>query len=146
MHKGLLITLCIHAALTISLTGIIWFSQIVHFPLYRKIKDGFGQYEKMHIRRSGYLFGPIMLLEFITGVFIFGWASGNSFSAITSINLTLLILIWVSTLLFQVTQHQKLSIRFSTKWHNILVHSNWVRTILWSARSVLMFLLFSDFP
>lgn len=142
---GLLFILCIHAAFTWLLTGFIWFTQLVHYPLYAKIKEGFHEYEKKHIRRSGYLIGPLMLFEFLTAVFLFGWSKLGIFAHLTSINLVLLILIWISTLLFQINQHQKLAVRFSWKWYHSLIMSNWIRTILWSARAILILALFYNY-
>jgi hypothetical protein len=48
-----------------------------------------------------------------------------------------LLLIWCSTAFLQVPMHQRLSSGFDAAAHRSLVKTNWVRTILWSARALL---------
>lgn len=118
--------------------GIMWFLQVVHYPLYRKIKEGFVEYERAHIRRAALLIGPIMLIEAITAILLIGVSTEGTLTKLAGANLILLILIWLSTFLFQVNQHQKLSIRFSQKILQGLIHCNWIRTLLWTAKGVIM--------
>ena len=124
--------------ITWVLIGIMWFSQVVHYPLYKKIKEGFVEYERSHIRRAALLIGPIMVIEAITAFFLVGAAPGGTLATLAGVNLILLILIWLSTFLFQITLHQKLSIRFSPRVLRNLMTSNWVRTLLWTLKGVIM--------
>lgn len=68
----------IQLAVTWILVGIMWFSQIVHYPLYRKIKEGFVDYERGHIERSAFLFSMLMVIEAVT-VYAHRRGSGGSF-------------------------------------------------------------------
>jgi hypothetical protein len=52
--------------------------------------------------------------------------------------LALLLLIWVSTAVFQVPAHEKLKSGFDEAWHRRLVDWNWVRTGLWTLRAMLL--------
>ncbi|MCB0833413.1 MAG: hypothetical protein KDC45_08125, partial [Bacteroidetes bacterium] len=54
------------------------------------------------------------------------------------VNAGLLGLIWFSTFFFQVSRHRTLATGFNVKEHNLLVKSNWVRTLGWTIRSVLL--------
>ena len=47
--------------------------------------------------------------------------------------------IWASTFFIQVPVHNRLCVAFDADLHGRLVQSNWIRTVLWSVRSVLMF-------
>jgi hypothetical protein len=47
--------------------------------------------------------------------------------------------IWASTFFIQVPVHDRLCVAFDAELHRRLVLSNWIRTVLWSCRSVLMF-------
>lgn len=123
--------------LTWMLTGVIWFTQIVHYPLYKKVKEGFVEYERAHIRRGAFLIAPLMLLEAVTAILLVGLSEGD-LAKFAMTNLILLIFIWLSTFLFQITQHQKLSVRFSKKILQSLIASNWIRTILWTAKGCVM--------
>jgi len=120
------------------LIGIVWFTQVVHYPLYRKIKEGFVEYERSHIRRTALLLGPIMLFEAVTAFLLVSSATGGTLTMLAGVNLVLLILIWLSTFLFQISFHQKLCIRFSPKSLRNLITSNWIRVFLWTAKGVVM--------
>ncbi len=131
-------TFLIQLLSSVMMVGIIWFVQIVHYPLFSLIKEGFTAYEKMHMRRTSYVVGPIMLIEMVSAIFLVGQLESAFLSRLASLNLVILVLIWLSTLLFQVFQHQKLSVRFTHQAHNRLVHSNWLRTIFWTIKSAVL--------
>ena len=138
MHLDLIYLSIVQLVVTWMLVGIVWFSQVVHYPLYKKIKEGFVEYERAHIRRAAFLKGPLMLIEAITAIFLIGMATGGILTKLAGVNLILLIAIWLSTCLFQLAQHQKLSVRFSNKIVQGLIHSNWIRTLLWTAKGIVM--------
>lgn len=128
----------IQLVLTWVLVGVTWFMQLIHFPLYSKIKEGFIEYERSHIRRTAILVGPIMLVEAVSAVFLMGYVTSGILSHLATANLILLIVNWLSLFLFQVVLHQKLSIRFSKKILHGLIASNWIRTILTTLKGVVM--------
>ncbi|GAB4193467.1 MAG: hypothetical protein Tsb0015_16260 [Simkaniaceae bacterium] len=131
-------TLLIQVFTTFMMVGIIWFIQIVHYPLYSKIKEGFPAYEKMHLRRTSYIVGPIMLIEAVSAIFLVGLVSDVLMARLASLNLIFVILIWLSTFLFQVFQHQRLAVRFSHRMHHILLNSNWFQTICWTCKAIIL--------
>jgi len=57
------------------------------------------------------------------------------------INLGMLGAIWLSTTFLQSPAHAKLTSGFAAGPHLLLVRSNWLRTVLWSARSLLLLTL-----
>ncbi len=123
---------------TWSMLGITLFSQIVHYPLYRQIKEGFVQYEKSHLRRAGALVGPVMLLEAVTAILLVGFSTQGPLARLAVINLILLIFIWLTTFLLSVYQHQRLSVRFSKQVLHELISSNWINAILWLAKGLVL--------
>ena len=135
--ENLVIAALVQFIITWALVGISWYSQIIHYPLYKKIKEGFVEYERSHIRRTAFFLGPLMLIEAVSAVILVGVSRGE-LATFAFTNLILLIFIWLATFLFQVTQHQKLSVRFSKKILNNLIMSNWVRTLLWTGKGVVM--------
>lgn len=141
---ALSVTWLIQAGATWMMVGLIWFIQLVHYPLYKRIGEGFVDYERSHLRRAAWLMGPVMLIEALSALFLVGMQSTPEFTNYAIINLILLILIWVSTCLFQVQLHQKLSVRFSKKLHRNLLSTNWVRVILWSLRGILVLSMLSQ--
>ena len=125
-------TLC-----TFSLTGLIYFVQHVHYPLMSAVGDkNFDQYHVLHLRKTTHVVLPLMVTELITSFLLI------SYSPLLTLNFFLCLLIWGSTFLIQVPQHQRLSEAVRTKHIENLVRSNWLRTILWTVRSLtLLFIL-----
>ena len=53
--------LLIHAGATLYMTGLIWFVQVVHYPLMARVgEDGFAEYEKHHQRLTTWVVAPPM--------------------------------------------------------------------------------------
>lgn len=133
--------LAAHAFITIFLTGLIWFVQIVHYPLFKRVGVlEFARYERENTRRTGWLVGAPMLLEFALAVAL-AFSLGGS---LAWGGLGILVIIWLSTAVRQVPLHQRLLSGFDPSVHQRLVRSNWVRTIAWSLRAMLaLIMLFS---
>ena len=130
----------VHLASTFFMTGLIWFVQIVHYPLYRFVgSDAFPEYENRHMRRTGYVVGPAMGIELLTAIFLpFAVPSVGLIPIVTKFSVLLLVGIWLITILVQSRQHLRLAKTYDARVADQLVLGNWVRTILWSARSLLL--------
>lgn len=121
------------------MVGVIWFVQIVHYPLFAGVgTEGFAAYSVAHSRRTGLVVGPPMLLEAATAVALViispPWLCGSALWA----GLVLLVGIWLSTALLQSPRHTELSRGFAPSSYRFLVASNWLRTILWSLRGLIV--------
>ena len=130
--------LMVHAASTLAMTGLIWFVQIVHYPLFANVgAAAFAHYEVLHCRRTGFVVMPLMLTEIASA----GWLALSPAAANSQWNvylgLGLLLVIWLSTAALQVPCHRKLEAGFDAVTIRRLVSSNWIRTIAWTARAVL---------
>lgn len=118
---------------TLLLTGLIWFVQVVHYPLFTSVKQSTPYYIR-HQFRTSILVIPLMLTEFIC-------ASTLAYltpSWLSLLALGILIVIWLSTFLFQVPCHLKLKHKYREETANRLVHSNWIRTVGWSVRAIIV--------
>ena len=63
------LVLLAHLAATLFMVGVIWFVQVVHYPLFAKVgSEGFAPYSKTHSRLTSYVVGPPMLLEAATAI------------------------------------------------------------------------------
>lgn len=134
--------LATHAFVTLFMTGLIWFVQVVHYPLFNRVgKTDFAAYQAHHARRTGLLVGGPMLLELGLGVAL-AWSPGGT---LAWCGLGLLGIIWLSTAIGQVPAHHRLEKGFDQAAHRRLVVGNWVRTIAWSMRGVLAILMLA-FP
>jgi hypothetical protein len=140
MYEALLLT---NTATSLYMTGLIWFVQVVHYPLFERVGEGgFAEYEAWHTRLTTCVVGPPMLLETATSFLLVLFIPKSDVAIWLWIGLALQAAIWLSTLLLQVPCHQKLAGGFNVEVHRRLVLSNWIRTALWTLRSgILLFLV-----
>lgn len=123
-----------HLAATWSMVGLIWFVQCVHYPLFDHVgKEQFAQYEQAHTHLTTTVVAPLMLIEAVTAVVL-----TSSLAPWTWLNLGLLALLWASTAFVQIPCHERLRRGFDAATHRRLVRSNWLRTSLWTFRSILV--------
>ena len=117
------------------MTGLIWFVQIVHYPLMARAgADRFPAYEKAHTRLTTWVVAPPMIVEAVL-VVLLAWGSWDLAGAWAGLGL--LAAIWLSTAFLQVPMHRKLRQGFDEAAHGRLVSTNWIRTAAWSVRSIL---------
>ncbi len=121
------------------MTGLIWFVQIVHYPLMGVVPADAGPlYAREHQRRTGWVVGPVMLLEAGAALLLVWWTHHESARmTLAWSGLALLALIWVSTAGVQVPLHAKLAQGFDRAVWQQLVATNWVRTVAWTVRGIL---------
>ncbi|MFN0182016.1 MAG: hypothetical protein ACKVZ0_24700 [Gemmatimonadales bacterium] len=130
--------LMIHLAATLFMTGVIWFVQVVHYPLFSAVaRSEFPSYAKQHAALTTWIVAPPMLVELASALLLFwirpaGVSTGN-----LSVGLSLLAVIWISTALVQVRCHDALQRGFDATAYRRLVRTNWVRTVAWSLRGLL---------
>ncbi len=128
----------LHLTATLVMTGVIWFVQVVHYPLMANVAaDRFALYEQLHTQRTAWVVMPPMLLELGTAIALVAIRPPTLPVDLTWLGLGLLATIWLSTFLLQVPQHTILQQGFDPRAHRFLVSSNWLRTGLWSIRAAL---------
>ena len=130
-------------AATLFMTGLIWFVQIVHYPLFAAIDDpAFLSYTRRHGTLTSYVVAPPMLLELTTALAALLPALRPGFvSAPTAVvSAALVVGIWASTGLLQVPLHERLGKSRDLALVHSLVQVNWLRTAAWSARALLLLL------
>jgi hypothetical protein len=145
--------LLIHAAATLYMTGLIWFVQAVHYPLFGRVGPaGYADYQKAHMDRTAWVTAPPMLVEAAASALL-AWlarrdpaAAGLSPSAVAAVWLGLALTagLWVSTFGFQVPEHGRLAKGYDTASHRRLVAGNWFRTAAWTARGGLALYLIAE--
>ena len=132
--------LFIYVASTWAMFGIIWFAQIVHYPLFSKVgTDSFTEYQNSNLRRTVFIVIPLQMIELFTAMLLV-WRVPLGILPIQAwTNLILIGITWISTLTLQVPRHKKLALGFEPKTQDILVSSNWIRTVAWSIRGGIVF-------
>jgi hypothetical protein len=131
--------LIVHFAATWYLVGLCWVVQRIQYPLMAKVgADRFVQFESAHVERIGPIVAPVMVIELGTGAIL--WLAGGEpfLKAPFVASLVLLGSIWGSTFLLQVPLHERLKRGFEPGTHAALVRTNWIRTLAWSARGLVV--------
>ena len=129
----------LHLASTLFMTGVIWFVQVVHYPLF----DGTGRaefsaYERRHTAATTYVVAPPMLVECATALLLFWFRPPGIATWQLWAGTALLAVIWLSTAFVQIPCHEVLSRGFESDIHRRLVSTNWIRTAAWSLRASLV--------
>jgi hypothetical protein len=127
---------------TVAMTGLIWFVQIVHYPLLGSVGVlEFPEYEKKHVQLTAFVVGPPMLTEAASALGLVFIRSDRVPAWAAWVGLALVGLIWLSTIALQVPCHSRLEAGFDSRTHRLLVRSNWIRTVAWTFRSCLAIFL-----
>jgi len=118
------------------MVGLIWFVQVVHYPLKREVGEAtFQRYQDAHMQRTSWVVGPPMLIEAFTALALPFVLSSPAAQIAAWVGVVLLAAVWVSTALLQVPAHARLQAGFDLAAHGRLVRGNWFRTAGWTVRS-----------
>ena len=132
----------IHAAATLYMAGLIWFVQLVHYPLMSKVGEaGYAEYQRLHEKRTTLAVAPAMFIELGTAVWLVFDPPAGVAPWLAWLGLGLVVLLWLSTALLQVPCHKKLGQGFDPAAHRKLVTTNSLRTAIWSARGVIVLVM-----
>ena len=131
-----MILVSVNLAFAAFMTGVIWFVQLIHYPMMHEVEEpAFRGYQHEYTRKIKWLVGPAMAAELLASAALAFWRPAGVSAWIVWPLLLAVTAIWASTFLIQVPCHDRLSEGFSRKTHQKLVSSNWIRTVLWSGRT-----------
>lgn len=134
--------LLVHVGATWALVGLIWFVQMVHYPLFESVGAGdFDRYEAQHTRRTTLVVGVLMPAEAITAAWLLIESPDGIATGFVALGLVLVAAVWLSTALVQAPIHGRLSTNATTALQRRLVQTNWLRTAVWSVRGVLVLVM-----
>lgn len=121
------------------MVGLIWMVQVVHYNMFDRVgEEQFAQYEEDHNRLITPIVGVPMLIEIVSACVLIVIAPPGFPRWAAWLGVGLVVMIWVSTALLQVPLHSRLMNGFDPQAHRQLVHTNWIRTVLWTARGILL--------
>lgn len=137
MHSAVFLTQCF---VTAALAGLCWAVQLAVYALFGRLLNAGGAevfrvYHAGYTRAMGGVAAPLMLAE-ITLALVWFFAGEGTVQA--SIGLGLVVAIWLLTFGLIVPIHQKLQDSPTESAAARLVRLNWLRTALWTARSVFL--------
>lgn len=135
----------VHYIATLLMIGIIWYVQIVHYPLFEKIApDSFSPYIHSHMHLTTAVVAPPMLVEALSAGYLTLsntlWTQGHWWLLANA----LLFFIWLSTAFVQIPRHNKLEQGFNLGVIRSLVGTNWFRTTCWTLRGLLLTLILAQ--
>lgn len=125
------------------MTGVAWFVQLVHYPTLAQLsREQYQQYNETHFKPTTFITFPTMLLELISGAWILLDNPPDGMLLWFALNLIMIVIIWISTMVVQVPLHFKIAKDPSKKSIMKLIQSNWLRTILWSVKLLMIVIVF----
>jgi hypothetical protein len=130
-------------AATLAMTGLIWFVQVVHYPLFAGVAEpagahGWRAYAAAHGRRTTWVVAAPMLVELAASLAMLRWRPAFVPPHTAWLGAALVAVVWASTALLQVPRHDELGRGWAPRAHRRLVQGNWVRTGAWTARAFLL--------
>jgi hypothetical protein len=128
----------LHLCATCAMAGVIWIVQLVHYPAFLFVaKERFAEFERFHCARISFVVMPLMFLELGTAAILL-LQSGLGANPVFGISLGILFLLWVSTFALHAPLHRALTQGWNAELIERLIRRNWLRTIGWTSRGVLL--------
>lgn len=125
----------VHLLATWMMTGVIWYVQVVHYPLFASVgASGFPEYESAHSTRTTAVIALPWITEGATAVALLFARPPIMPIWMPIAGCAFLAGIIVTTLVAQVPAHRRLSVGYDARVHRRLVRTNWLRTAAWTAR------------
>ena len=137
------VVLLVNAAATLFMGGLIWFVQIVHYPLMSTLPASvFPQYGIRHQRLTTLIVGPAMLVEAVSSLLLIFFHPFGTNRSVAVLGFLLVVFIFFRTGTVHVPQHRRIVDCFDPGVCRELVRTNWWRTIAWTGRgAIVLFLL-----
>jgi len=138
----------ISLASCVFMTGLIWFVQLVHYPMMLSIReDDFDAYRREHMKRTAPVVILPMILHLASSLALLIWPTRGVPEWLLWIGAGLAGITWLSTGLLQVPCYKKLEQEgYSVALLKRLVRTNWVRTIAWTAHSTTLIIYLAQIP
>lgn len=130
---------------TLALTGVSWFVQVVHYPLFARVTEsGWAGYAAEQQRRLAVALAAPMLLELVTAALLVAhppaWLPRSMAGGLAA----LVAIVWLLTFRLERPLRQRLAARWDRLAHQALVLSHWVRVLAWWTRSSFLLLVASQ--
>jgi hypothetical protein len=120
-----------------TMVGVIWFVQVVHYPLLSVVPvESAASVAVEHQRRTGWVVMIPMTVEGVTTLLLLGMVpEGVAWFVPWLAGLPLAVAL-LATVLLSVPRHARMAANPDASVGRELVTTNWVRTIAWSLRGV----------
>jgi hypothetical protein len=105
------------------------------------VEERFSDYQSQHMVRTTGVVALPMVVEFLTAGYLAYRPPAFGSPYLWWIGFVLVLVNLLSTYYLQKPAHERLREGFHSDTHDFLVSTNWIRTVSWSARGVLWFVL-----
>ena len=113
---------------TLFMTGVIWFVQVVHYPLFSRVEVGsFRRYHEAHTRTTTYVVVLPMVVELLAGVYLVWHRPEGVDPWMAWLGLGAALVSWGVTFFLSVPAHNRLAGGFDPEAHRDLVRTNAIR-------------------
>lgn len=121
------------------MVGVIWAVQLVIYPQFRSVSPADGaQYVADHSTRIVTVLAVFAPIEVLLALLVWLRTPGEVSATLAFVAGALLAAAWVSTAVWFAPLHGRLQdTAMDPSLVTQLIHTNWVRTVLWTARGVL---------
>lgn len=137
MEKILLI---VQITATMMLVGVIWVIQLVQYPFFVHFeKTDFSRHHADYTFWITPIVAPLMIVEILSAALILFYPPPYLEYKLLVFGFVLCLAAWLSTFFIQIPLHDRLAVAFDAEAHAALVRTNWIRTLTWTARGVLIF-------
>ena len=134
-----------HVAATWTMIGLIWFVQIVHYPLFAWVGDTAAvPYAVEHQRRTAIVVGAPMAVEGVTALWLLADPPADLGRMWPFVGCVLLAVVHASTVFLQAPQHAELARARDPRREQRLVRSNWIRTAAWTSRGAAVLVMLAQ--
>src|SRR3989338_3970075 len=122
------------------MVGLIWTVQMVHYPMFIYGK-GDDEFFNFHARRFALIMIPLMLVEMALSVTLLFFTTLLYLKVLFWVHFIFNVVIWIESLVFQIPDHHRVKKHFSEEHVQVLIHHNWYRTVLWTSKALLAFVI-----
>ena len=134
-----------HSAATLVMVGVIWFVQVVHYPLLSVVPPESASTVALdHQRRTGWVVAAPMTIEGVTTL----WLLADAPDAVTWwlpwFGAVLLAVALGCTVLLSVPRHARMAESPDVRVGRELVLTNWPRTFAWTGRGVVCAVMLAE--
>lgn len=131
--------LLLNVVSTWTMVGVIWFVQIVHYPLLSVVPmESAANVAVEHQRRTGWVVMAPMAVEGVTTLLLLAMVpSGVAWFVPWLAGVPLAVALG-ATVLLSVPRHARMATSPDAQVGRELVSTNWVRTVAWTARGIVV--------
>jgi len=131
------VVLVLNTAASWTMVGVIWFVQLVHYPLLSAVPvDSAKAVAVEHQRRTGWVVMVPMTVEGVTTLLLLAMVPAGVAWIVPWLAGIPLAVALLATVLLSVPRHARMAANPDESVGRELVTTNWIRTIAWSLRGV----------